>query len=234
MKCLVTFIFSFLISFLVLSKDDQPILNDKHTLLSSDQNLKLIKGKYYFKQKLYTGKLKILYKSGRIKAEISLAKGMLNGLSVGFLDNNRTDNYKKSYVYNYKDNRKVGDQFEYYDKSIQLPNYKKTTKNGYLEYAQPINLEPYFGNRDKFNPISWKSNEYCDRTFQRKNPDKDFLCPSGSLIVYYERFDLEYNNLIGKRKDNQVPSVIFFQSNYGITHSFWHLFRTKDGRWQFD
>lgn len=207
---------------------------ESHSILSEDKSIEIKQGKFYKNNKLITDKLLFYYKSGRIKAEINLKRGMLNGLSVGFLDINRKDVYKKTFVYNYENNKKVGDQFEYYDKSIQLPNYKKTTKNGFLEYAKPINLEPYFGNRDKFNPISWKSNEFCDRTFQRKNPDKDFLCPSGSLIVYYERFDLEYNKLIGKRKGNQVSSVIFFQSNYGITHSFWHLFRTKDGRWQFD
>lgn len=208
-----------------------------HPLLLEDKSIEIKNGKYYKKNQLITEKMLFYYKSGRLKAEINLVNGMLNGLSIGYLDNDRTDNYKKIYVYNYENNRKIGSQVEYYEDYIQLPNYKKVDeRSGMMKFTSWLDREKlsFFGNRDNFNPIEFIPNKYCSYTYRKNNPDSSYLCQSGSLSVYYEKMDKELKKILTfPYLDNSI-SHKFFETSYGPMRGYWYLSRKTNGIWHWD
>jgi hypothetical protein len=96
----------------------------------------------------FTGVAIQSFQSGKIKTKRSFFDGMLHGISRGYNEDNLDDFFQYSFVYNYKSGRKIGEQKEYYQYLVEIPNYDpKPSPNGTKFLIGDFDTS-FFGNRD--------------------------------------------------------------------------------------
>ncbi len=173
--------------------------------------------------KAYSGVVYSTFNSGKIKSEWEILDGKPHGNVVGYHENRTDSIFKFSYKYTYINGTKCGKQHEYYLEDEIIPFYAgyDSSKPEKLQWIILDFDENYFGNKDALKKIDFYQSNGCsfntDKiTGEIKSPTNE-ECPTGDLIVYYERLDLP-----------GYKSKKLFQKCYGQGKCFWKIHRCNN------
>jgi hypothetical protein len=171
----------------------------------------------------FSGLVYATFQSGKLKSEWEILDGKPHGNIIGYHEFNTDSIFKYSYRYAYSNGAKVGKQYEYYLKEEYIPFFEgyDSSKPADLQWIITDFDENYFGNKDELKKIDFYQTNGCGGTTDKESgkivwPAND-KCPTGELIVYYERLELP-----------SFKSQKLFRKCYGRSKCFHRIHRYKN------